>query len=180
MTVEHAESLENPLNPRHLVPLPDGITLKELDTRLEKWISWHNPTLMGATIHALSLPTDINRARTHVLNVTVRPRPLSEHGGKVSKYFKIITAEPLEVATAMTYSEPWPESLRWLQNMREEQEASGRGTVAAIGVTCKPLGVQIVPFGSLKSLSSLQVLPKWKDTMINDTTNGKKFTRFGY
>lgn len=155
------------------------MTLKELDTRLEKWISWHNPTLMGATIHALSLPTDINRARTHVLHVTVRPRPLAEHSGKVSKYFKITAAEPLEVATAMTYDAPWPESLEALQSMREEQEASGRGTVAAIGVICKPLGVQIVPFGSLKRLSSLQVLPNWKEYMVNDTTNGKKFTKFG-
>lgn len=98
----------------------------------------------------------------------------------MAKYFKIITAEPLAVTTAMTYSEPWPGSLVGLQSMREEQEASGRGTVAAIGITCKPLGVQIVPFGSLKRLSSLQVMPNWKETMINDTTNGKKFTRFGY
>jgi splicing suppressor protein 51 len=80
----------------------------------------------------------------------------------------------------MTYDAPWPESLNDLKSLREENEKSGRGTVAAIGVVCPPLGVQIVPFGSLKDLSSLQVLPHWKDTLIRDVENGKKFTRFGY
>lgn len=154
------------------------MTLTELDTRLEKWIAWHNPTLMAATIHGLGLPRDITRSRTHILRLEVRPR--TDHGGAVSKYFRIEKAEPLEVTTAMAFPEPWPESLIHLKSLREEQEASGRGTVAAIGIICKPLGVQIVPFGSLKGLSSLQVLSNWKDIVIKDTTNGKKFTRFGY
>jgi splicing suppressor protein 51 len=79
----------------------------------------------------------------------------------------------------MTYDAPWPESLTDLNKLREENEESGRGTVAAIGVICPPLGVQIVPFGSLKNLNSLQVVPHWKDTLIRDVENGRKFTRFG-
>jgi splicing suppressor protein 51 len=154
------------------------MTLKELDTRLEKWIKFHNPTLMGACIHALALPRDITRSRTHVLHLKVVPR--IDHGGSASKYFRVISAEPLAIAEAMTYSAPWPESLDGLKKLREESESNGLGTVAAIGIVCLPLGVQIVPFGSLKRLSSLQVVSHWKETLISDVENGKKFTRFGY
>jgi splicing suppressor protein 51 len=154
------------------------MTLSEMDTRLAKWISFHNPTLMGACIHALALPRDISRSRTHVLRMVVAPR--TDHGGSVAKYFRVLGAEPIEIAQAMKYHPPWPESLNDLKKLREENEQSGRGTVAAIGVICPPLGVQIVPFGSLKGLSSLQVLPHWKETLTEDVENGKKFTRFGY
>jgi splicing suppressor protein 51 len=154
------------------------MTLKELDTRLEKWIGFHNPTLMGACIHALALPRDITRSRTHVLHLKVVPR--SDHGGSVSKYFRVRAAEPLAIAEAMTYPAPWPEGLDDLKKLRDESEANGLGTVAAIGIVCLPLTVQMVPFGSLKGLSSLQILPHWKDTLTKDVENGKKFTRFGY
>jgi len=174
----HTEALQSVFNPMNLIPLPDGMTLTELDARHEKWIGFHNPTFMGACIHALSLPRDITRSRTHVLHLTVAPR--TDHGGSAAKYFRVRDAEPIAIAQAMTYDAPWPESLNDLKNLREENEKSGRGTVAAIGVVCPPLGVQIVPFGSLKDLSSLQVLPHWKDTLIRDVENGKKFTRFGY
>jgi len=162
----------------NLIPLPDGMTLSELDARLAKWIAFHNPTLMGACIHALALPRDITRSRTHVLRVVVAPR--TDHGGSTAKYFRIREAEPLAIAQAMTYPEPWPESLKDLKNLREENEQSGSGTVAAIGIICPPLDVQIVPFGSLRGLSSLQVLPHWKETLTRDVENGKKFTKFGY
>lgn len=153
------------------------MSLTELDTRLEKWIKFHNPTLMGACIHALALPRDITRSRSHVLHLKVRPR--TDHGGSAAKYFRVVEAEPIEIAQAMSYSPPWPESLNDLKNLREESEQSGRGTVAAIGIVCFPLGVQIIPFGSLKGLNTLRVLPTWKNTLIQDVENGKKFSRFG-
>lgn len=153
------------------------MTLSELDARLEKWVKFHNPTLMGACIHALALPLDITRARTHLLHLKVRPR--IDHGGSAAKYFRVQSAEPLAVTTGMTFDAPWPESLIDLRKLREENEESGRGTVAAIGVVCPPLGVQIVPFGSLKNLGSLQIVQHWKETLIRDVENGRKFTRFG-
>jgi splicing suppressor protein 51 len=151
------------------------MTLSELDARLEKWISFHNPTLMGACIHALELPRDITRSKTHVLHMIVAPR--TDHGGSAAKYFRVLKAEPLAVAQAMMYEAPWPESLRDLKTIRDENEESGRGTVAAIGVICPPLNVQIVPFGSLKDLGSLQSVPHWKETLFRDVENGRKFTR---
>lgn len=105
-----------------------GITITELDTRLEKWIAFHNPTLMGATIHALGLPRDLNRCRTHVLKMKVRPR--YDHGGSPGKYFRVEEAEPIEVSKAMSFPAPWPEALTDLVTLRVEQEQSGRGTVA--------------------------------------------------
>lgn len=152
-----------------------GMTLTELDTRLEKWISFHKPTLMGACIHALELPRDITRSRTHILHMKVIPR--TDHGGSVGRYFRVRSAEPVAVAEVMTYDAPWPESVQDLEFIRKENEESGRGTVAAIGVICPPLSVQIVPFGSLKDLSSLPPVPHWKDTLTRDVENGKKFMK---
>jgi splicing suppressor protein 51 len=103
--------------------------------------------------------------------------PRTDHGGSASKYFKVQTAEPLAIAEAMTYGTPWPEGLNTVKKMREESESNGLGTIAAIGVVCLPLGVQMVPFGSLEGLSDLRVLPHWKDALIRDVENGK-FTRF--
>lgn len=150
------------------------MSLTELDTRLEKWIAFHNPTLMGACIHALGLPKDIGRSKTHILRLKVVPR--IDHGGSASKYFRVEEAEPLEVSKAMTYPAPWPESLTDLDALRREQ--AGRGAVAAVGVVCPPLTVQIVPFGSLKGLNELQIVRHWKETLFKDTQNGKKFTQF--
>jgi len=133
---------------------------------------------MGACIPALALPRDITRLRTHVLHPTVAPR--TDHSGSAAKFFRVRDAEPIAIAQAMTYDALWPESLNDLKNLREENEESGRGTVAAIGLVCPPLGVQIIPFGSLNGLRSLQVLPHWKDTLFRDVENGKKFMRFGY
>jgi len=173
----HAEALKSVYNPRNLISLPEGMTLSELDGRLAKWVNFHNPTLMGTCIHALALPQDITRARTHILRLVVAIR--TDHGGSSAKYFRVCEAEPLAVTQAMTYDAPWPESLNGLKNLRKEYEDSGRGTVAAIGVICPPLDVQIIPFGSLTraELSSLPAVPHWKDTLVRDVEHGKKFGR---
>lgn len=153
------------------------MTFTELDLRLERWIKFHKSTLMAATIHALALPRDITRSRTHVVKMTVRPR--LDHKGVSAKFFRIIDATVVDIAEAQNYSAPWPESLEQLASLREESEGKRRGTIAAVGIECRPLGVQFVPFASLRDLSSLRILPNWKEIAIRDVESGKKFTKFG-
>ncbi|KAF9461706.1 hypothetical protein BDZ94DRAFT_1283392 [Collybia nuda] len=157
--------------------LPPGVTFVELDNRLEKWIKFHNSTLMAATIHALSLPLDLTRSKTHVLQMSVRPR--TDHNGVAAKFFRIIDASVIEISAAQQYPPPWPESIEQLAALREESEGKQRGTVAAVGIECPPLGVQFVPFGSLRNLSALRILPDWKEIVIRDVERAKKFTKFG-
>ncbi|KAH7929998.1 hypothetical protein BV22DRAFT_1079996 [Leucogyrophana mollusca] len=176
-TVEHAEALKSVFNPMNLIPLPDGLTLSQLDQRLEKWIKFHSPTLMGATIHALGLPRDLSRASTHVVRTQLAIR--TDHGGSPAKFFRIREVEAIPIEEAKKLRDPWRESLEDFQKMREESEAMGRGTVAAMGVVCPPLGVQMVPFGSLTDLSLLPKVPQWKEVLIKDVENGKKYGRFG-
>jgi splicing suppressor protein 51 len=93
--------------------------------------------------------------------------------------FRFINARVIEIAEAQKLPAPWPESLEQLATLREESESKQRGTVAAVGIECPPLGVQFVPFGSLRGLSPLKILPNWKDILKRDIETGKKFTRFG-
>ncbi|EGO29869.1 hypothetical protein SERLADRAFT_458205 [Serpula lacrymans var. lacrymans S7.9] len=132
------------------------------------------------SFHALTLPRDITRTATHVLRLFVQLR--TDHKGSPAKYFRILEAKVESIEDAKTFPDPWQESLRDLQNMRGDSEKMGRGTIAAIGVECPPLGVQMIPCGSLKrsSLSSVQLLPNWKDILTKDIEEGKKFQRFGY
>lgn len=159
------------------MPLPDGMSLTEMDQRLEKWIKFHKNTLMAMTIHALSLPKDITRTRTHIVRMIVAPR--LDHGGAPSKYFRVRDAVVVTMNDAMGYPAPWAESLVELEKLRVESENMRRGSVAAVGVECPPLGVQFVPFASLRDLSRLVILPNWKEIATRDIENGKKFTTFG-
>lgn len=45
----------------------EGISMYELEQRLEKWVRSHNFTLMAVTIQALRLHAGLGRARTHPL-----------------------------------------------------------------------------------------------------------------
>ena len=161
-----------------MIPLPEGMSLTDMDQRLEKWVKFHHFTLMAATIHALALPRDPTRSRTHVIHIILLPR--IDHNGSASKFFRICDASVLEISEAMNMRDPWRASLEQVAVMRQESESMKRGTVAAAGVECPPLGVQFVPFGSLKDLSPLKILSNWKEILIRDVENGKKFTRFGY
>ena len=175
---EHVEELAKADESGFSSPfLPPGVTFAELDHRLEKWVKFHNSTLMAATIHALALPRDLTRSRTYVLRMTVRAR--TDHNGVTGKFFRVTDAQVIEIAEAQRWPPPWPESLEQLALLREESESKRRGTVAAIGVECPPLGVQLVPFGSLRDLSPLRILSDWKDILRRDVEDGKKFTRFG-
>ena len=157
--------------------LPEGISRYELDQRLEKWVKFHNSTLMAACLHALRLPEDLGHTRTKLLYVKLSPR--DDHGGSAGKYFRIVEAYSVDMEEAMQKPSPWPESIMQLRPMQDESERLKRGRVTAAMVECPPLAVQGVPFGSLKSLRGLAVMPQWKEILVRDVENGKKFTRFG-
>ena len=156
--------------------LVDGVSMYELDQRLEKWVRWHNPTLMAATIQALRLPADVSRARTHLLYVKLEPRGQAEHQGAPGKYFRVLDAEVIEVEDGMRRSSPWPESIMQLREMGEEMERNGRGYVAAAMVECPPLAVQTVPFGSLteRALRREIMHDTWKHFFIRHIEEGQK------
>ena len=83
---EHEGTLEGMLDRLTLV---DGVSVSELDQRLEKWVRFHNSTLMAATIQALRLPADLGRARTHLLYVALEQRGADEHAGQPGKFFRV-------------------------------------------------------------------------------------------
>lgn len=153
------------------------MTLTDLDQRLEKWIKFHNSTLMAATIHALALPRDIKRSRTHIVRMQVSYR--EDNNGAPGKFFRVDRAEAIEMDEARRLGGAWPESLVQIGKLREESEKRRMGTVAAIGVECYPLAVQIVPFGSLRDLSPLEIVKDWEQVLKRDVQNAKKFTKFG-
>ncbi|RPD54803.1 hypothetical protein L227DRAFT_511058, partial [Lentinus tigrinus ALCF2SS1-6] len=156
--------------------LVDGISLYELDQRLEKWVRWHNGTLMATTIQALRLPVDVTRARTHLLYIKLEPRSQAEHQGSAGKFFRVLDAEVMEVEDGMRRSSPWPESLTQLRKMGEESERSGEGYVTAAMIECPPLGVQTVPFGSMtaRAMRYEVMHATWKQAFIRHIEEGWK------
>lgn len=105
--------------------------------------------------------------------MTVRPR--LDHKGVAAKFFRIIDASVVEIAEAQRYHTPWPESLEQLASLREESESKRRGTIAAVGIEWRSLGVQFILFGSLRDLSLLRILPNWREIAIRDVESDKKF-----
>lgn len=152
------------------------MTLPELDQRLEKWIHYHSPTIMAATIHALRIPEDFTNLKTRVLHIIVSPR--TDHDGRPAKYFRVREAKAYSVEEARRFPAPWAESIDNIEQMREESERMKRGSVAFAGVTCPPLGVQMVPFGSMRRMSEIQVVSNWKERLVRDVEQGKKFSRW--
>lgn len=180
MNALHQSLLEDPRNPLTNTSLPDGMNLAELDRRLAEWIKFHKGTLMICSYHALSLPTDIGRTQTHILRVFVEPR--IDHGGKPAKYFRVTNATVPSYTEAMNYDPVWRFSIRQLSQMREDSEKAGRGTETAAAIECTPLGVQMVPFGSIFAdhrLRRTKVLSNWLDVLKRDVEEGKRLTSFG-
>ncbi|KDQ10965.1 hypothetical protein BOTBODRAFT_136248 [Botryobasidium botryosum FD-172 SS1] len=153
--------------------IPDEVTMSELDQRLEKWINLHRPPLMNISYHALRLPEDLSRARTHVLYIKLRARPIAEHGGSPGRYFAVEDAYPLAITEAVTRGVPWPESIQQLRTL--QSQARARGETAGIMVECPPLGVQIVPVGSIAFFESSKVVPEWKEVLIAHVQAAKHF-----
>ena len=154
--------------------LVDGVSMYELDQRLEKWVRFHNSTLMAGTIQALRLPEDVSRAHTHVLYILLEPRPYSEHNGEVGKFFRAVETEVVSIQDGMRKKAPWPGSLMQLSHIADDMERSGNGTVAAAIIECPPLQVQTVPFQSV-SQSALRgeiVRDTWKSFFIQHIEQG--------
>lgn len=157
--------------------IPGGLSLYELDQRLEKWVRFHSYTLMGACIHALRVPEDVNNIRNSILYVKLEPR--EDHGETPAKYFRVVDAYAVLLQDAMRRPSPWPESalqLRAMQNDAEKEKK--RGMVGASMIECPPLAVQTVPFGSVKNVNR-DVNENWKDILVSDVEFGKKHTHFG-
>lgn len=97
-------------------------------------------------MHALSLPTDIKRTGTYVVQLVLEPRISLGDGesGAAGKYFRLKDARAVSVVEAMGYGDPWPESLEIHRKQRELSESEGRGTQLAVGIECPPLTVQMV------------------------------------
>ncbi|KAF8953213.1 hypothetical protein BDZ97DRAFT_1767613 [Flammula alnicola] len=168
INIDHAKELANADAKGFKFGLPPGITLLELDQMLERWVKFHNSLLMAATIHALALPRDIKRSRSYMLRV---PRV-------AAKYFRVDDASVIDMDSGRALGGVWPESIDHINRMREESESLRRGTIAAVALECEPLAMQVVPFGSLRDLSPLRIQQSWKEILIKDVENGKRFTRF--
>ena len=160
----------------HYPALVDGISLYELDQRLERWVRFHNPLLMAVTIQALELQHSIARARTALLHIRLEARPYSEHRDAPARYFRVRDAAVVSVAYALGREAPWPESVRQLLAMADEGERGGRGTVAGALVECPPLAVQTVPFGSLSArvLRGEPTVEAWKELLIDHVEEGAR------
>ncbi|KAM5544088.1 hypothetical protein V8D89_002274 [Ganoderma adspersum] len=168
---EHESTLSGLMDRMVLV---DGISMYELDQRLEKWVRFHNSTLMAATIQALRLPADLGRARTHLLYVALAPRGTEEHAGQPGKFFRVRDAYVVPVDEALHKPAPWPESIAQLHGMADEMERGGHGTVAAAMIECPPLAVQTVPFGSMteRALKKEMLHDTWKSFFMNHIEQG--------
>ncbi|KAI0692464.1 hypothetical protein C8T65DRAFT_669582 [Cerioporus squamosus] len=156
--------------------LVDGMSMYELDQRLEKWVHWHNGTLMVATVQALRLPENVTRAHTHLLYVKLKARSQAEHQGAPGKYFRVLDAEVIETEDGMRKASPWPESIIQLRDMCAAAERNQRGYMAAVMVECPPLGVQYVPFGSMTQhgLRGEVLHDTWKQSFVQHIEEGQK------
>ncbi|KAJ6495845.1 hypothetical protein DFH09DRAFT_811442, partial [Mycena vulgaris] len=94
-------------------------------------------------IHALALPRDLTQSRTHVVRLVVQPR--EENYLSASKFFRVVEAEAIEIVDPEQRGGAWSESLRQTVIIRAESEGKRRGTVAAMGIECPPLGVHFYP-----------------------------------
>lgn len=85
-----------------ILRVPDGISLSEYDARLEEWVHVWQMTLCQAALHGLHVPDDLNRCKTHLLHVTLRGRPRTEHKGQPKLFFEAVSAVPRTVENAQT------------------------------------------------------------------------------
>jgi mitochondrial splicing suppressor protein 51 len=158
--------------------IPGGISLYELDQRLEKFIRFHKYALMGACLHAVRAPEDLNNIRTNVLYVKLEVR--EDHDSQPSKFFRVVEAYPVSTQDGMRKPSPWPESLLQLRAMQDDSEKEKKqGMIGATLIDCPPLAIQTVPFGSIKDVDEIEVQEDWKQMLVHYVEEGKQFTSFG-
>ena len=156
--------------------LVDGISMYELNQWLEKWVRFHNSTLMATMIQVLHLPMDLSRVCMHLLYVTLEPCSTDEHMGQASKFFCVHNVYVVPTEEGLRKPALWLESIVQLQGMVDEMERGGHGMVAAAMIECPLLAVQMVPFGSMmECVLKKEVLhDMWKSFFMNHIEQGMR------
>lgn len=111
--------------------LVEGITQYELDQRLERWVRFHNPTLMA---RSGSPPTSLAGARTS----SIRQFPFARAGRARRRRGQVLPRRE----RGDYHRRGWAWAWAPVAGEHLAAAADGQGTVA-----CPPLAVQTVPFG---------------------------------
>lgn len=126
-------------------------TFKGIDEALRQWVKFYDFLLMAATIHALDLPRDNTRSKTHMLWLKLAHRGNLE--GLPSKKFRITDANVATISEVASmgkdHDREWNEALSLVATMRDRSNLAGMGEIAVVAIECPPLGPQILPVGSL-------------------------------
>ncbi|KXN87328.1 hypothetical protein AN958_08953 [Leucoagaricus sp. SymC.cos] len=160
------------VGPTHFPKGPSGLSWAELDAKLEKWVKHFGQMLMYTTIHALKLPIQYPRARTHLLHVTIVYN--SDNGGKTGRFFDLDGVQVMSMEEAGQLDGAHRMSVEQLRFRREDSERRGRGAVIAAAVVCKPLAVQIVPFGSITQqlMKRMKWVENWEKNLRRCIASG--------
>lgn len=165
-----AESMSSTMD-----PLPDGITLIELNQRLADWIRFHTPCFVGATVYCLDFASNIQNLHTKVLLIKLRPRERKVHKNVPGMYFEFVDACAVDMQEAMGWEAPWPYLMMGLRKMQMDSEREGRGGVTAALIEAKPLDVQAVPlteFGTGTAKYTNE--PNWKPMLKQYINTGTR------
>ncbi|KAI0648661.1 hypothetical protein C8Q79DRAFT_904985, partial [Trametes meyenii] len=155
--------------------LVDGISLREFDLRVERWVKYHQSTLLAAAWHALRLPEDITRTTTHLLYVKLEARPWADHSGLAAKFFRIDSAEAWTWQQGEEMEQPWPAMMQQFRVLQAHSEEKGAGYTVAVMVQCLPLKVQAVPLGSQWPHSGPNAVNEnWKAVFVNRVERGAR------
>lgn len=158
-----------------------ALTFQEMDELLRRWIKYHSFLLMATAIHALELPRDSTRSKTHTLwlKLTHRQNTLDSPG----KHFRIAHANVVAISEValLGKDQEWKDILGLLSRMRDRSKIAGTGDVAVVVVECPPLGLQILPVGSLMEhyVADKHTFPDWRKRLIQYVERGEKIVQFG-
>lgn len=177
VAVGDASTFPSNLNIDSYVP-----TFKGIDEALRQWVKFYDFLLMAATIHALDLPRDRTRSRTHMLWLKLTHR--GNFDGSPSKRFRIADANVITISEVASmgkdYDREWNEVLSLVAAMRDRSNLEERGEIAVVAIECPPLGPQILPVGSLmEGYAGKQALPNWKKLLTEYVERGEKIGQFG-
>lgn len=157
------------------------LTFKEIDESLRRWTKFHDFLLMAATVHALDLPRDSTRSRTHVLWLTLTHR--DNAADSPARSFRITDANVVAISDValLGRDQEWKNILGLLSGMRKRSKAAGTGEVGVVVIECPPLGLQILPVGSLMECyaAGKHVFSDWKSRLIKYVEIGEKVLQFG-